>query len=218
MAAYENWTVGPVKAGKGLVQGPYCVIGLAKEERVRLSPRSEPDITLLGDDIVLGANVIVHEGCVVSSRCFIDDRARLGYGCSVGEGVRIEYGATVCDRVQIGSGSVIAGFICDAARIGAHCVVMGTLVHELSTPMSSEWGVEEAAPSVSDDVVVGMGAIIVGGVQLGARSYIAAGAIVTRNVPPDTIVINVNRMIPRANWRGKRLERISRYPGAPTTL
>jgi maltose O-acetyltransferase len=38
---------------------------------------------------------------------------------------------------------------------------------------------------ISDDVWIGGGAIVCPGVRIGARSVIGAGAVVTRDIPPD---------------------------------
>ena len=41
---------------------------------------------------------------------------------------------------------------------------------------------------IKDNVWVGMGAVILKGVTIGENSIVAAGAVVTKNVPPNTIV------------------------------
>jgi maltose O-acetyltransferase len=53
-------------------------------------------------------------------------------------------------------------------------------------------GVEFARPIwIEDDVWIGGGAIVVPGVRIGARSVVAAGAVVTKDVPPDCLVAGV---------------------------
>ena len=42
---------------------------------------------------------------------------------------------------------------------------------------------------IEDDVVIGGGSIILPGVSIGERSFIAAGAVVTKDVPPKSLVI-----------------------------
>lgn len=44
---------------------------------------------------------------------------------------------------------------------------------------------------IGTDVYIGSRAMILKGVQIGDRAYIAAGAVVTKDVPPDTIVAGV---------------------------
>ncbi len=50
---------------------------------------------------------------------------------------------------------------------------------------------------IDDDVWVGTHAIILKGVHIGTGSVIAAGAVVTKDVPPYSIYINSKKIIPR---------------------
>lgn len=52
---------------------------------------------------------------------------------------------------------------------------------------------------IQDHVWIGMGAIILKGVTIGEGSIIAAGAIVTKNVPPHTIVAGVPAKVIKEN-------------------
>lgn len=202
----EDWPRGDVILGTDCVVAQPTILGLAKELNVRAPNPPKP--TSLGDRVLVGAFVIIHEGTLIEADCFIDDCVRVGYDCRIGAGTRIEYGGTICDRVTIGEGSVVGGFVCDGSRIGNDTVMLGSLVHELSKPISTDWGIEEPAPRVADRAVVGIGALVVGGIDIGEGSYVAAGAIVTKTVPPEHVVIGVNQQIPRDHWRGERLERL----------
>lgn len=51
--------------------------------------------------------------------------------------------------------------------------------------------------NIEDDVWIGARAIILKGVTIGHGSVIAAGAVVTKNVPPYTIYINSQKSKPR---------------------
>lgn len=44
---------------------------------------------------------------------------------------------------------------------------------------------------VSDDAWIGAGAIILGGVKIGKCSVVGAGAVVTKDIPPYTVVAGV---------------------------
>lgn len=113
-----------------------------------------------------------------------------------------------CDRygrppeLVIGDGSFVGhgcGFhIGSAVRVGRHCLLAGGVQvfdldgHSLSaadrragqpTPADDVHPVE-----IGDDAWVGSGALILKGVKVGERSVVAARSVVTRDVPPDTIV------------------------------
>jgi maltose O-acetyltransferase len=78
-------------------------------------------------------------------------------------------------------------------RIGNNClfgpaVQIYTATHPLDAA-ERRGGLEYAKPiTIGDDVWVGGGAIICPGVSIGNRCVIAAGSVVTKNVPDDTIV------------------------------
>ncbi len=53
-------------------------------------------------------------------------------------------------------------------------------------------------PVIEEDVRVGAGARILGPVTVGARSYIAANAVVLKDVPPDSVAVGIPaRILPR---------------------
>lgn len=119
-------------------------------------------------------------------------------GCRhVGTAVRLRmpvvvYGAdglSIGDDVDIGefvvlraSGGLTIG---NRVLIAAHAVLT-TRGHPEQPPRSGR--VEDAPVVIGDDVWIGAGAIILPGVTVGEGSIVAAGAVVTRDVAPRTIV------------------------------
>jgi len=194
--------------------GEGCVLGCPKEARIRSQRKKKSfagqdmELVEIADDCVVSHNVCIYEGTKISTGTFIDDGVRIGYDCRIGRNVRIMYRAFICDRVTIGDNARVAGFVCDGAYIGQNSTVMGHLVHEYTKPHLGWWDVDESPPIVENDVVVGYRALIVGNVRIGPYVYIAAGAIVTKDVPPWHIVIGTNRHIPFSDWKGKRLKEL----------
>lgn len=201
---------GHVSLDPSSVVGEYCVLGCPKESRLR-TLSSDPGSASKGAPVHIGADcllfhhVTVYEGVSIGAGCVLEDRVRLGYDTQVGPGTRLMYGAYVCDRVRIGRDTRIAGFVCDEAVIGDRASVMGDLVHEYTRPHEDWWRVDEAPPVIEADSVVGYGARVVGSVRIGPRSYVAAGAVVTRDVPPEHVVTGINQAVPAAKWPGRRL-------------
>lgn len=206
----------PVHIDATTVVGTYCLFGCPKEERQRMHMRnpaesSQGEPVSIGPDCIIANHVIVNEGVDIAGGCLLEDRVRIGYGCSIGARTRIVYGAYICDRVRIGAEAIVAGFVCDGTEIGDRSTVMGELVHEYTRPHGGWWEVDEAPPIIAADSVVGKGARVIGGVRVGPRSYVASGAVVTRDVPPEHIVTGTNQCTPAAEWRGQRLQSLIQH-------
>jgi carbonic anhydrase/acetyltransferase-like protein (isoleucine patch superfamily) len=113
-------------------------------------------------------------------------------------------GAVVIGDVTLGEESsvwyntVIRGDI-NEIKIGAHSNIQdGSVVH-----LADDYGAYVGeyvtvghkalihACSIDDEVLIGMGAIVLDGVEIGARSIIGAGALVTKgkNIPPGSLVM-----------------------------
>lgn len=78
----------------------------------------------------------------------------------------------------------------DHVKIGGNCILIDTDSHNkdymIRRGQYTDWGVAEPIV-IEDDVFIGMNCIILKGVTIGARSIIAAGSVVTKNIPADCI-------------------------------
>ncbi|HEY0664370.1 MAG TPA: DapH/DapD/GlmU-related protein, partial [Thiobacillaceae bacterium] len=54
---------------------------------------------------------------------------------------------------------------------------------------------ENVAPTIEDDVYIGAGAKVLGGIRVGRGAVIGANAVVTRDVPPYCTVVGANRVV-----------------------
>jgi acetyltransferase-like isoleucine patch superfamily enzyme len=117
----------------------------------------------IGDDTKVGAFVEIQKNASVGRRCKISSHTFI---C---EGVTIE------DEVFVGHGVM---FINDSYPRAT------TAAGQLQT--ESDWKVERTL--VKAGASIGSGATILANVTIGERAIIGAGAVVTRDVPPDSIV------------------------------
>ena len=118
-----------------------------------------------------------------------------------GKNVNIESGATFSSKVTLGdySGIGINAKIYGTCYIGKY-VMMGTDVTIITRnhrfdrtdiPMMEQGFEEERPVYIGNDVWIGDRALILPGVHIGDGSIIAAGAVVTKDVPPYSIVAGV---------------------------
>jgi UDP-2-acetamido-3-amino-2,3-dideoxy-glucuronate N-acetyltransferase len=159
------------------------------QRHTRLPASEEPD--LIAKDVKLGNDV----------RIFQPDLVNL-YGCSIGDGtkvgafVEIQRGAVVGCNCKISSHS----FICEGVSIGngvfvGHGVMFINDIYpravsaDGSLQTEQDWKV--VPTKVMDRASIGSNATILAGIVIGEGSMIGAGAVVTRDVPPDSIVAGV---------------------------
>lgn len=115
--------------------------------------------------------------------------ARIGAGCVIGQNVAIASGAVVGDRCKIQNNvSLYAGVVLeDGVFCGPSCVFTN-----VTTPRAEIDRKAEFRPTlVRRGATIGANATIVCGVTLGAWCLVAAGAVITRDVPPLALMAGV---------------------------
>ena len=141
---------------------------------------------------------MIHESCFIDEPCEIGDGTRiwhfshvmrdcrLGRNCSIGQNCVISPGVVIGDRCKIQNHvSLFRGVTLeDDVLLGP----AGTFSNDLYPRAAvTDWDV--VPTDVRRGTSVGANATIVCGVELGAWSMIAAGAVVTADVPPHGLVM-----------------------------
>lgn len=113
-------------------------------------------------------------------------------------------------EVVVGEGFHIlhpgATFIHPRTVIGDRCGIMQNVT--IGTNM------DERVPVIGNDVFIGAGAVVLGGIQIGDGARIAANSLVINDVPPNSFVVGVpGKAFPRLTV-GKRAH-AARSPAAP---
>ena len=106
------------------------------------------------------------------------------FACHIGTGAKI---GKDCLFQHNGVGVVIS----DHAVIGDRC-----MIYQHVTIGVVEDGSHDA-PTIEDDVIIGAGAILLGGITIHSGARIGAGAVVLCDVPPKSTAVGVPaRIIP----------------------
>ena len=123
-------------------------------------------------------------------------RVTLGPYCRLGRDVLFETqeqgSVELGSHVRVNSGCVIVSYA--GVRIGDDCLI-GEYVSirdanhgtELGQPMRCQEHTAELIV-IEDDVWIGRGAVILKGVRIGTGAIVGANSVVTRDVPPLTVV------------------------------
>jgi acetyltransferase-like isoleucine patch superfamily enzyme len=116
--------------------------------------------------VVVGDDTVIGDRTVIGSFCDIGKRVRIGKECVIQAHVTISNECTVGNRVFIGPNTSILN---DKFPY-SHCI----------TPVA-----------VEDDVVIGGCVTILPAVKIGKGAVVAAGAVVTKDVPKGVVVKGV---------------------------
>ena len=102
------------------------------------------------------------------------------------------FGIEVSPKVSIGGGLFLphtVGTVIGAASIGHNCTIMqGVTLGALESDLSFT---SAKRPIIGNDVVIGSGAKILGGITVGDRARIGANAVVLIDVPAESVAVGV---------------------------
>jgi UDP-2-acetamido-3-amino-2,3-dideoxy-glucuronate N-acetyltransferase len=139
----------------------------------------------------------VDEGAVVGAGskiwhfCHLSAGARLGEDCKLGQNVFVAPGVQVGNNVKIQNNvSLYDGVILeDNVFCGPSCVFTNVRTPRSAFPRNTSEDYQRTL--VRHDASIGANATIVCGVTLGEFCFVAAGAVVTHDVPPYALVAGV---------------------------
>lgn len=138
---------------------------------------------------VVDEGAVIGEGTRIWHWTHVSSGAVIGQGCSLGQNVFVARTAVIGNRVKIQNNvSIYDGITLeDAVFCGPSCVFTN-----VDNPRSEIERKNEYRPTtVRHGATIGANATIVCGHELGAYCFIAAGAVVTRDVPPYALMAGV---------------------------
>lgn len=149
----------------------------------------------LGQNVLIGVNTIIYAGTRLGDECFVADSAQVRERCEIGQRVIVGRGSTVENDCRIGDGTKLQTgvYITAKTTIEENCFLAPGVV----TSNDNFVGRTEArhakirGPYVERGARIGAGAVILPGVRIREEALVAAGAVVTREVPERTIVMGV---------------------------
>nr|WP_304488639.1 DapH/DapD/GlmU-related protein [Dyadobacter sp. CY323] len=120
----------------------------------------------------------------VRVRIWARDVLIIGENFYIGRDSQIETDCIIGDNVIVANKVGIVG------RYDHHYQQIGTPIRLASSirQPSYNWKGKGIITRIGDDVWIGYGAIVLGGVAIGSGAIVAAGAVVTKDVEPYTIV------------------------------
>jgi acetyltransferase-like isoleucine patch superfamily enzyme len=151
-----------------------------------------------------GRDLIVEEyaelNCLSSKNIVLGDRVTIGrfaiirpsnsYGGPIGEGLKVGNNSSIGTYNYIGcSGYIeIGDNVMLGPRVGLYAE--NHIFDDLNVAIKDQ-GVERKFIKIEDDCWIGTNSIVLAGVTVGMGSVVAAGSVVTKDVPPYSVVAGV---------------------------
>ena len=124
----------------------------------------------IGDDFRSGHFVLIREKTKIGNNVLVGTHTVIDGHCVLGNNIKLQTGVYLSTNTKIG----------DNVFIGPCAVLLND-----KYPVRQDYQLK--GPVVGDDVSIGASATVLPAVKIGRGAFIAAGAVVTRDVPPGKL-------------------------------
>lgn len=165
--------------------------------------------TVLGDGAVVRAGTVVYgdvragDGFATGHGALVREHTVLGDDVVVGSRAVVDGATTVGDHVSLQTGA----YVPRESRLGSNVFVgPGAVLTNDAYPVRTD--ADLVGPAVEDGASVGANATLLPGVTVGEGAFVAAGALVDDDVPPETLAVGVpaeHRPLPPELEGGNRI-------------
>jgi acetyltransferase-like isoleucine patch superfamily enzyme len=220
---HEGVTIGAgTTVGAGVVIGPGTVLGarclvedgavLGKRPRLRAgsSAAGATGDLVVADDVTICVGAVLYAAARVDTGAIIGDQAHVRERSTVGERTVVGRGSTVDFDVHIGAHVSIQTLVyVTGLSVVEDDVFIGPGVTTTNDDAMGRHppGAPLAGPTLRRACRVGGGVVLTPGVEIGEEAFVAAGAVVTRDVAPRSVVLGVPARVVRRVGDEDLLER-----------
>jgi acetyltransferase-like isoleucine patch superfamily enzyme len=154
--------------------------------------------------VIAGARI--GRGTIVGDQSVVRERSVIGEGCVIGRGATVDCDVTIGDRVRLQTQVYITAFsvIEDDVFVGPCAMTTNDDTMARRAPHEPMRGA-----TLRRACRIGGGAVLVPGVEVGEEAFVAAGAVVTNDVPARALVMGVPARVVRQVPEDQLLERWS---------
>lgn len=175
---YPGAYIGKEPGGPSLARKPKFRRSLSIGDNCHIGPNS-----VIYYDVAIGRDTLVGDGASIREKC------RTGPSCVIGRYASINYAVSIGSRTRIMDFAVVTGHTAIGKNVFiAHSVVMA---NDNEMGRSGYNAKKIRGPVIKDGVSVGIGAIILPAVVIGKNAVVAAGAVVTRDVPDKALAMGL---------------------------
>jgi acetyltransferase-like isoleucine patch superfamily enzyme len=159
----------------------------------------------IGSGCIIRSGTIIYEGSILGSKVETGHNVLIREKTTVGDGSRIGTNAVTDGNVWIGANCNIQTgvYLPPGTSLGSN-IFMGpyvTVTNDRYPPSPKVSGV-----TISDGVAIGSRATLIAGVKIGKGAIVGAGAVVTKDIPDNIVVLGVpaRRVMSREDYDQKQ--------------
>lgn len=161
----------------------------------RILPSADVDPTaVIGDGSSIWHLAQIRDGVTLGRNCIIGRGAYVGSGVTMGENCKVQNYALVYEPAVIGNGVFIG-----PAAVLTNDQFPRAVNTDMSLKSGSDW--DAVGVTIKDGASIGARAVAIAPVTIGRWALVAAGAVVTNDVPDFALVAGVPAK--RIRWVGK---------------
>ncbi len=170
--------------------GPSKNITVSSDATFGVSYSDSSTSPQIGDGSVVRAGTIIYDDVVAGSsfqtghHALVREKTVLGDDVLVGTQTVIDGATDIGDNVNMQTGV----YVPRETTIG-DCVFLGPNATLLNDPYPLRTEHKLVGPTLENDVSLGGNATVLPGVTIGEKSFVAAGAVVVDDVPPETLAV-----------------------------
>src|SRR4249919_3907605 len=176
-----------VRVLENAVVGKQPTLGAASTaKRDPLPPATIGAGTIISTAAIIFAGSTVGANCIVGDQSCIRERVEMADDCILGRGSLIENDTTIGAGTRIQADAYVTAYsTLEEDVFIAPCVVTTNDNFMGRTEQRREL---MRGPTIRRGARVGGGAVLLPGIEVGEEAFVGAGAVVTKDVPPKTIV------------------------------
>ncbi|WP_207589632.1 DapH/DapD/GlmU-related protein [Halomontanus rarus] len=165
---------------------------LAESRRIGYAYDEETQEPVIGSDATIRPGTIIYDDVIIGDGFSTGHNAVVREFTEIGDDVLVGTNTTIDGNTTVGSHvSMQTGVYVPSETTIKNHVFLGPYAVLTNDPYPLRQDIDLKGPIIEDHVSIGANATVLSGVTVGRGSFVAAGAVVTEDVPERTLAVGV---------------------------